>query len=95
MGYGGLWHNNTAPNIYATMVPTTAVEIGEGFVVGLERTVTKRSGEFRPPSGAPAAYSRSWVYLYEECLLTGPPVEGSLVVNIALQPGQIAVVVWG
>jgi hypothetical protein len=94
MGYGGLWHNSTAPNVYATMVPTTAVEIGEGYVVGLERTVTKRSGQYSPPLGAPQ-YARSSTYVYgTDCLLTAPPANGSLTVQLSLKPGQIGVVVW-
>ena len=44
MTYGSLWHNTTRENVYAHMTPITAVEIGEGFVIGLERTVTKISG---------------------------------------------------
>ena len=36
--YGSLWRNDTSENVYAHMTPTTAVEIGEGFVIGLERS---------------------------------------------------------
>ena len=43
MTYGSLWRNVTRENVYARMMPTTAVEIGEGFVIGIERTVTQVS----------------------------------------------------
>jgi hypothetical protein len=62
MSYGALWHNGSSTatwttsgagqqreNIYAHMTPTTAIEIGEGYVIGLERTITKHSGIFTPP----------------------------------------------
>ena len=94
MGYGGLWKNGSAPNIYEQMVPTTAVEIGEGYVTGLERTVTKRSGTYRPPAQAGTRFTRSSIYLYDDCLLAGGPKSGSLQVALALQPGQSAVIVW-
>ena len=45
MTYGSLWRNVTRENVYARMMPTTAVEIGEGFVIGIERTVTQVSVE--------------------------------------------------
>ena len=93
MGYNGLWKNGTGPNIYARMVPTTAVEIGEGFVVGLERTVTKRSGVYRPPPGA-AQVASSSTYLYDDCLLSDQPSKGNLEVHLQLKPNQIAVIVW-
>ena len=50
MTYGALWHNDKRENVYAQMMPTTAVEIGEGYVIGLERVVTKRSGTYTAPS---------------------------------------------
>ena len=103
MGYNGLWKNGSAPNVYAQMVPTTAVEIGEGFVIGVERTITKNSGTYRPPaaafsrgagarSGPPP--SRSLIYLYDDCILEGSPASGALEVALVLKPGQIAIIVW-
>ena len=76
------------------MVPTTAVEIGEGFVVGLERTITKLSGTYRPPPGASTPLSRSKIYLYDDCLLVAPPTTGPLEVHIELMYGQLVVIVW-
>lgn len=93
MGYGGLWSNGSAPNVYATMVPTTSVEIGEGFVVGIERTVTKRSGVWSPPAST-HRYTRSRVYLYADCLLADGPRSASLNVSLTLTAGQLAVIVW-
>jgi hypothetical protein len=94
MGYNGLWKNGTGANIYATMVPTTAVEIGEGFVIGLERTITKNSGVYKPPSSSAPGLSHSTIYMYDQCLLSGPPTKGGLVVQLKLTLGQIAVIVW-
>eukprot|EP01052_Picozoa_sp_SAG31_P029018 SAG31_NODE_2850_length_4998_cov_3.096346_4_plen_827_part_00 len=52
MSYGALWHNDARENVYAHMMPTTAIEIGEGFVIGIERVVTKRSGTYRRPNSS-------------------------------------------
>ena len=39
--------------------------------------------------------ARSSTYVYDdECLLSASPINGSLVVQLALQPGQIGIVVW-
>ena len=52
MSYGALWHNDEQENVYAHMMPTTAIEIGEGFVIGIERVVTKRSGIYTRPDSS-------------------------------------------
>ena len=72
--------------------PTTPVVLGEGFVHGLERTVTKVTGVFEPP--APGSYTASKTYWYTDCLLEGPPTSGTLKVEVAPKVGQIAVIVW-
>lgn len=94
MGYGGLWGNTTTPNVMATMVPMTAVELGEGFVVGRERTITKLSGVYGPPASVPHNFSGSLTFVYEDCYLAKPPLAGGLSVAVALPPRGIAVVVW-
>lgn len=93
MGYNGLWKNGTGSNIFAQMVPTTAVEIGEGFIIGLERTITKISGIYRPHEAA-THVARSVTYLYDDCLLSAPPSVGGLEVHVQLLSRQIAVIVW-
>jgi hypothetical protein len=95
MTYGALWHNVTAENVYAHMMPTTAVEIGEGFVIGLERTVTKRSGVYAPPHGTKTVYGSATVYTYEQCLLKGTRELKQAAVELELAAGEVAVVVWG
>jgi hypothetical protein len=54
------------------MYPTTLKELGEGYVIGTERVVTKASGTFKN-SGSPD-YT---VYLYQDCLLVGTAVRTS------------------
>lgn len=90
--YDGLFYNSTTPKIYATMAPTTAVEIGEGFVLGLERAITKVSGAYEAPAGR--GFTRSLTYTYNDCELAHPPASGGTDVTLALQPRQIAVIVW-
>ena len=68
MGYDGLWHDTTQPNIYRKMTPLIAVEIGEGFVIGLERTVTSRTEVLVPPTGA-GPYTTSTLYTYVQYML--------------------------
>ena len=95
MGYDGLWHNTTQPNIYGQMTPTTPVEIGEGFVIGLERTITSRTSLFVPPRGA-GPYTRATVYTYAECFLVGVTQHATPSVRVDwLGPRDIAVIVWG
>eukprot|EP01048_Picozoa_sp_COSAG05_P013045 COSAG05_NODE_1353_length_5111_cov_5.861931_2_plen_185_part_00 len=78
MSYGALWPKHGGENIYGHMVPTTAVEIGEGFIIGRERTVTKRSGIYSPPffpgdfdfaNGTASGNISATIYMYEHCLL--------------------------
>ena len=95
-GYDGMFKNSTvagAPNIYATMVPTTPWQIGEGFVLGLERAISRVDGDFAPPR--PHGLTSSLTYLYDDCLLSKPPTSGPLSVSLrGLGAHQIAVVVW-
>jgi hypothetical protein len=84
------------------MWPITVAELGDGFVIGVERVVTKASGIFISPAGT----SGHTLYLYEQCLLVGTAtaeegIAGSWVtvedqeVVVSLKPGQQAVIVWG
>jgi hypothetical protein len=100
MTYGSLWHNDTRENIYGHLMPTTATEIGEGFVIGLERTVTKVSGMYAPPGSNSTAYSvvhtSGTVYTYEKCFLksTSERVLKKEGLEVQLMADEIAVVVW-
>ena len=44
------------------------MEIGEGFVIGLERTVTSRTEVLVPPTGA-GPYTTSTLYTYVQYML--------------------------
>ena len=90
------------PTIWEHMWPITAIELGDGFVIGRERVVTKASGVFTAPAGT----SGHTLFLYQECLLVGTatakqPIDGGSVsvedgqVTVVLKPGQQAVIVWG
>ena len=86
-------HNTSTPNIYATMTPTTPVEIGEGLIIAIERTITSRAGVIEPPAGA-GPYKGSKVYTYHDCYLESV-VAGGLSVNVEqLRPRDIVIVVW-
>jgi hypothetical protein len=91
------------PTIWESMWPITVVELGDGFVIGLERVVTKASGTFVAPAGAGEHHV---VFLYEQCLLVGTATRnkgiggGSITVGdekvaVSLKPQQQAVIVWG
>ena len=95
MGYDGLWRNTTQPNIYGQMTPTTPVEIGFGFVIGLERTITSRTGLYTPPASA-GPYTRATVYTYSKCFLKSVMEHnGTSVLLDWLESRAIAVIVWG
>ena len=62
--------------IQTHLFPITAIELGEGFVIGSDKVVTKVSGTFRHdvrpavphnPS-TPRQATVTHVYLYEDCL---------------------------
>ena len=95
MGYDGLWSNVSTPNIYATMVPLTAIKMGEGFVLGRERVVTKVSGKYEAPTIGVKKYTKSTIYTYDDCLLTKTVEADGTRVSVELEKGQAAVVVWG
>ena len=94
-------HNTST--ILTHLYPMTPIELGDGFVIGKEKVLTKASGIFRNGRG-----SKATVYLYEECMevaafstrdrkgnARGGPVQilpGE--VTIQLRPNQAAVVVW-
>ena len=94
MTYGSLWKNDTRDNVYSQMVPTTPIEIGEGFVIGLERIVTKRSGTYTAPRTTADVFTGSTIYRYQQCLKMSDE-KGGLTVNLQLAAGEIAIVVWG
>ena len=88
------------PTIWEHMWPITVIELGDGFVIGNERVVTKSTGTFVAPAGT----SGHTLYLYEQCLLVGTAtakqgIDGGSVedgkVAVSLKPGQQAVIVWG
>ena len=54
------------PTINERMWPITVKELGEGFVIGRERAVTKVSGSFRNADSL-GNYS---VFVYQDCFLT-------------------------
>lgn len=94
MGYDGLWKNTTQPNIYGQMTPITPVEIGEGFVIGLERTITSRTGLFKPPSGV-GPVAGATLYSYSKCFLEAVTEHAGASVRLDwLGPRDIAVIVW-
>ena len=90
------------PTVWEHMWPITVIELGDGFVIGNERVVTKASGTFVAPAGTRG----HTLYLYEQCLLVRTAtaekgIDGGSVavedgkVAISLKPGQQAVIVWG
>lgn len=93
------------PTILEHMWPITVKELGDGFVIGAERVVTKASGTFR--NEGPRS-STATLFLYEECLLVaevtsagGVPTSlqqqvwmGAREVSVQLKSTQQAVIVW-
>ena len=61
--YEGMFPNGTRPTILQHMWPITVKELGDGFVIGMERVVTKATGTFR---NAGLHYT---VHVYQDCLL--------------------------
>jgi hypothetical protein len=102
--YEGMFKKGNLSTILEHMWPITVKELGDGFVIGTERVVTKASGTFRNPLS-----SAHTLFLYDECLLdakvtsaTGVPDSlrqqvwmGADEVSVKLKSTQQAVIVWG
>jgi len=91
----GLWPNTTRENIYAHMTPMTPIELGEGFLIGIERTVTSRTGTYEVPAGV-GPYASSLVYTYDDDCYLASVVEGSeqRVAVDWLEPRGIVIIEW-
>lgn len=91
-GYDGLFPNASAAgrheSIYQRSFPITVQELGDGFVVGKERAITKVNRLFHN-----SVARSSMVYLYDECDLVWQKAEAPHVA-VNLMPRQIAIIVW-
>jgi hypothetical protein len=117
--YGAALPKSERPTILTHIFPFTPIELGDGFVIGTEKVLTKASGRFR--NGAKA---NATVYIYKDCVeiaavttldsdgawrsdngvgVTGASASAWLgvkvrlapgEVEVQLQPGHAAVVVW-
>ena len=74
--YGGLLPKvNDTPTILSHLYPITVVELGEGFVIGTEKILTKASGIFRRTDGLLTSSTRKKkhgapvVLLFQDCFL--------------------------
>ena len=98
--YGSLLpkHNDT-PTILSRLFPFQVIELGDGFVIGTEKVLTKASGVFKNGAAVGAT-----VFVYEDCFLVATAtageaaVEGVVIgkgeVRIKLRPTRQALVVW-
>jgi hypothetical protein len=103
--YEGMFpKRNNTPTILSQLYPITVTELGEGFVVGTDKVLTKASGVFQSDWAKDPT-----VLLYEDCFLVatatiaGPAVPGVLIghvspttmeVAIKLEPTQQALILW-
>jgi hypothetical protein len=78
------------------MTPITPVELGEGVIIGLERTITSRGGHFEPPRAAQSrGYTRSTTYAFgTDCYLAAVAEEATIAVDLEVEQGAVAIVVW-
>ena len=93
-GYDGLFPNSSASgrheSVFEKSFPITVVELGNGYVVGRERAITKVSRTFHN-----SIATGSTIYLYRECdLVRQVHVAGTVGAVTGLEPRQIAIVVW-
>ena len=71
-------------------------EIGQGFIIGQERTITNLSGRYEPPRLAASAhkYTKSTVFVYgADCYLVSS-AQDTLSVNVHVEPNMLVVIVW-
>jgi hypothetical protein len=91
-----MWHNSTTSTCTEQMTPITVTELGRGFVVGVERVVSKVNRQFVAPAGKRG----STVYTYEQGMLVGTASKGpSVALNLTDGPDtaagrQMAIIVW-
>lgn len=102
--YGAALPKSDRPTILAHLWPFTPIELGDGFVIGKEKVLTKASGRFKNGERANAT-----VYIYNECVEVAAVTtsdkqwraergtndtdghEGMGSVEVQLLPGEVAV----
>ena len=98
--YEGMFpKRNNTPTVLSHLYPITVIELGEGFVIGTTKALTKASGVFSNQAATSAT-----VLLFTDCYLSdtatpsGPPVTGVTIdrgtVSVKLQPTQQALIMW-
>ena len=85
--YDGLFFNSSTPTILSEMFPITAHRIGNGFVEGKERIVTKIGGTYSLPASGPLV-----VFIYVNGLLTRQFSSSADRVQVTLAQGEVAII---
>eukprot|EP01052_Picozoa_sp_SAG31_P033612 SAG31_NODE_3822_length_3852_cov_2.137490_2_plen_255_part_00 len=100
-GYDGLFRNDPRRTCYTAMFPITVVEIGPGFVIGVERLVSSSEGTFHKPQDAakrrgPDPDAGSILYFGDGGFLTRQTHFNENTVSLTLRGNdRMAIVVWG
>ena len=76
--------------IAKTVARQVILEIGEGFLIGEERVVTKVSGRYRAPAGVRGGT----VSMYRDCYLQRTSAVDGSEVRLDVPERWIAVVAW-
>ena len=87
--YGAALPKSDRPTILTHLWPFTPIELGDGFVIGREKVLTKASGKFQSAIGANAT-----VYVYEDCVEVAAVTAAdgawrrSVPATVAAEPGE-------
>eukprot|EP01052_Picozoa_sp_SAG31_P036202 SAG31_NODE_4482_length_3197_cov_2.463202_3_plen_191_part_00 len=73
--------------LHSYLFPITPIELGEGFVIGTDRLVSKISGVFRSPMAKAAT-----VYIYKDCLeVARTGTGGAFVPGVTISEDEVVV----
>ena len=90
----GLLHNNSRPTHWEQLYPITPRTLGDGYVMGVERVVSKTSGTFNWQGGQSDTSVSARVFSYESCYLRSEKVVAGPEVSLLLSPGELAIIEW-
>ena len=89
--YGAALPKSDRPTILTHLWPFTPIELGDGFVIGREKVLTKASGKFQSATGANAT-----VYVYKDCVEVAAvtAADGAWSRSVPATPGDPSHCTW-
>ena len=92
----GLLKNNSKPTMWQQLFPITPLTLGDGFVIGRERVVTKSPGVFKRQLSSidSTINGGATIYHYKYCYLDSEKRVSGDTARINLEADELAIIVW-